>query len=74
MSTPFPPQSVLGFGIDLAVSLLPVGSLLVAITFAVLVFTHCNTYFRLLDEHNQAIWLSKNLLPIIEEGGASQDA
>ena len=74
MSTPLPPQSVLGFSIDVAVLLLPVTSLLVATTFAVLVFAHCNTYIRLLDEQNQAIWLSKNILPIIKEDDASQDA
>jgi len=74
MSTPLPPQSVLGVSTNVAVLLFTVASLLVATTFAVLVFAHCNTYIRLLDEQNQAIRLSKNVLPIIEEDDASQDA
>jgi len=74
MSTPLPAQSILGFGIDATVSLLTVTSLLVAITFTVLAFAHYNTYIRLLDEHNQAIWLSENILPIIEEDDAAQGA
>jgi len=55
-------------------SLLTVTSLLVAITFTVLAFSHYNTYIRLLDEQNQAIWLSENILPIIEEDDAAHRA
>ena len=74
MSTPLPPQSIPGSGIDVAVLLLAVASLLVTTTFAALMFAHYNTYSRILDEHKQAIWLSKNILPIIEEYDAAQDA
>jgi len=74
MSAPLPPQSIPGFSIDVVTLVLAVASLLVATTFAVLMFTHYNTYIRLLDEHKQAIWLSKNILPIIEEYDAAQGA
>jgi len=74
MSAPLPPQSIPGFStVDVVALLLAVASLLVATTFAILMFTHYNTYIRLLDEHNQAIWLS-NILPIIEECDAAQGA
>jgi len=74
MSAPLPPQSAPGFSIDVAALWFTVASLLVATIFAVLVFAHYNTYGRLLDEHNQAIWLSKDILPIIEEYDAAQGA
>ena len=72
MSAPLPPQLIPGFSIDVVVLLPAVASPLVATAFAVLVFAHYNTYIRLLDEHKQAIWLSKNILPIIEEYHAAQ--
>jgi len=74
MSAPPPPQSIPGFSIYVAASWFAVASLLVATIFTVLVFAHYNTYGRLLDEHSQAIWLSKNILPIIEEYDAAQGA
>ena len=73
MSTPLPPQSTPGSGLGVGTFLLVVAFLVAAIPI-ILVFIRYNTRRRLWSDYKHAIWLSENVLPIIQKDDAAQDA
>ena len=77
MSTPLPSQSTSGFSISMDVLLLGMNVLVLAtVTLLAIIFIIASIYFNiytnLSSKYNQAVWLNKNFLPIVEEDEAAK--